>query len=68
VHLFGFIIRIYHDAQSSEGQKKKKKKRNLILSLKEIEWFGVDRVYLAQDINNWRALVSSCEHIFTYGS
>jgi hypothetical protein len=47
---------------------KVKKKRNVILRLKEIEWVGVDRVYLAQDKNNWRALVSSCEHIFTYFS
>jgi hypothetical protein len=41
----------------------KVKKRNVILRLKEIEWVGVDRVYLAQDKNNWRALVTMVTNV-----
>ena len=29
-----------------------------LVIIKEIEWVRVDRVHLAQDKNNWRALVS----------
>jgi len=37
--------------------------RNIILRLKEIEWVGMDRVHLAQDKNNWRALVSMLTNV-----
>jgi hypothetical protein len=36
---------------------------NIIMNLREIGWYGMDWLYLAQDRDQWRALVNTVMNI-----
>jgi hypothetical protein len=41
------------------GRHKRKRESNIKMDLKETEWGGVDWIYLAEDRDQWRALVNT---------
>jgi hypothetical protein len=46
----------------SLGRPRRRWEDNIRMNLREIGWGGMDWIVLAQDRDQWRALVNACEH------
>jgi hypothetical protein len=46
------------EGKSPLGRPRRRWENNIRMDLREIEWSGMDWIYLAQDRDQWRALVN----------
>jgi hypothetical protein len=45
------------------GKSRRRREDNIKVELREIEWGGMDWINLAQDRDQWRALVNTAMHL-----
>jgi hypothetical protein len=49
---------------NSEGKRPVGRKDNIKMDLREISWEGVDWMHLAQDTEQWRAVVNTVKNLW----
>jgi hypothetical protein len=47
------------EGKDHSGKRRRKLEDNIRMDLREIEWEGMDLMHMAQDVDQWRALVNT---------